>query len=555
MAIRSYGDRGYDAFQWWNPFDWFGAHDDESMFKSAAENRAIRESRARRSATPGFGYATGGRSRRPKRPQIDDYQKVSDRRVRRAISDYEDAIDNARDKHQKRLADYQSKWEDFKAKTDKITDEDRRYWQRMRDKAEEGWHRDRENIETRFRSERAKIEGAFYDPRYREEYDRTRSLLRGAIGAWGDDYAFSKDSLRAIQEQQLQLAEEVRKAPSTVEEQARIEADRALARDVSIAGAFGGGLGTNFGALASRGRTTAGDVIGQTSALRAQEYMDRLGIQSGLYDKAGGIAGDLANLGLTNVNVLKGVGGDLYKMMATERGAESELLTGMADREISLMSDLATSTFKNVAELGLRNVDVGTAFAQRAKGVFDSYAPVAQHALTGDLGILSAASRVPGMEQNLLTSNIGQAQFDISSQIAKAGVDLGYDRLDQQYASMDQQMALAREQMANQRYMSAGGAGGYASGGSSGGGGGGGILSGLLGIGGSILGGIIGGPAGAAVGGAIGGGVGSLFGGGGGGVGGGYSMGQTIGGMFGGGSSSYSPGRAIGGFSKTFGAY
>ena len=478
----------YDRFQWWNPADWFGAHSETSMWKSDRENQRIRDREARE---------------RMDRLTDDSGYRGSERAFEDSIDDYREAVDELREEQRDRERKSRRASERFEREARRQRKKDEKYWVKQRGIAEKrlsqalsGWQTDR-----------GRIEAAFYDPKYAQVYKDTQGILRGTLRDWQSRYDKDLLALTDIRDQQLALAREIREAPSTIAEQARIEADRALSQNAAMAGAFGGSLASNYGALASRAMTAQGDVLTKTSALRAAEHADRINQQAAIIGQAGGTTTALANLGLTNVNVGKGVAGDLYKIMGAERGAETGLLSGLGTYEAGLMRSLA----QDRANLGLKQVNVGTALTARENQIFQNLQSSLNFGLSGNIAGIQAARAIPQMQASLLQAQYNKMMSDRNFQASLA----------------------------------AGQVGGQA------GGGGSGILSGLLGIGGSILGGVIGGPAGATIGGALGGGVGSLMSGGSGtGFSGGLGVGQVISPLFGGGAGSGgSSGDILGGLS------
>ena len=423
----------YDSFQWWNPFDWFGAHDETSIWKSDRENQRIRDREARE---------------RMDRYTDDSGYRGSERAFEDSIDDYREAVDELREEQRDRERESRRASERFEREARRQREKDEKYWVKQRGIAEKrlsqalsGWQTDR-----------GRIEAAFYDPKYAQVYKDTQGILRGTLRDWQSRYDKDSLALTDIRDQQLALAREIREAPSTIAEQARIEADRALSENVAMAGAFGGSLASNYGALASGATTAQGDVLTKTSALRAQEYANRINQQASLLGQAGGTTTDLANLGITNVNVGKGIAGDLYKTAGAERGAETGLLSGLGTYEAGLMRSLA----QDRANLGLGNVNVGTALTNRGNQIFQNLQSSLGFGLSGNIASLTA-------QGNILSNRYNRMMSDRNFQASLAG----------------------------------GQAGGNS-----------GVLSGLLSIGGSLLGGAIGGPAGATAGGAIGGAIG-----------------------------------------------
>lgn len=427
-----------------------------------------------------------------------------------AIDDYERAIDAAEKRQRRRAKDYKDEWEDLKSKVEQSSAEDKAYWVRKRDEAESNWKAAVQDLKDRFESDK-----------YQEEFKQAKVLRSRALEDWESIYGEQRNAFEFIRDQQIGLAEEIRKAPSSVAEQARLDADEALSRDAALSGALGGSLGYR----PTVGLT--GDTLSKTSALRAQEYADRIGQRSTILTSALAPSRDLAQLGISNVNVLGKIG---------DTGvAEARALRG---DEAKFYGDIAASDFAHSIELGRVNTAIGTELSNRDLRVFDRLGPVMEYARTGDQSILSKRAGIPGM-----WGNLGRSRD--ASQIAR-------ERLSMQQEAQDAQ--LAEEEDTGFSWSK--------------------ILGGLGAIGGGIVGGIFGGPAGAVAGGAAGG---SLFGGIGGwidpdetfaqgltgGIGSGGQAGRVIGGGFSNKpatGSTYQPssieyGAGNRGFSSTFGRY
>ena len=189
------------------------------------------------------------------------------------------------------------------------------------------------------------------------------------------------------------MVTEIREAPSTIQEQARIEADKALQRAVATAGAYGGSVASNFGASANLYDTLEGDVLRETSALRAQEYADRLNQRASLLSDVGATSGALAELGLRGADLQRGVSSDIYGMMSAERAGKTGLL-----------SSLAQADFGASMAVGRGQVDVGSALYERALGLLDREASVVDMDQETDLALLGLRQTIPGMVNGCLWS-------------------------------------------------------------------------------------------------------------------------------------------------------
>ena len=236
------------------------------------------------------------------------------------------------------------------------------YWTKQRDRALSDWDRDR-----------ASAISAWQDPKWEEEYRKSQGITEGILSNWESILDKEQPFLRDIRDQQKALANELRDAPSTVEEQARIEHDRALESEIAMAGAFGGSLASNFASLSNKAQSRRGDVLRDTAGLRAQEYSSRIGQRAGLLDQAGGTSLDLANLGISDANVRSKVAEDLYRRRNIERGGEAEFLASLGAQNYNVMTGL-----------GLQNVNVGTNLQGRASGILEGLGGVLDFGRSGD---------------------------------------------------------------------------------------------------------------------------------------------------------------------------
>lgn len=390
MAVRTPGDPGYDQFQWYNPADWFGLHSDTSRFKSDWENEQITQARLEK--------------------RIDQQRKKSksSRRLRKARGRQED--------RESRLMDEFGR---YKKDTERKSRRDREYWEGKRDQAAEDWAGARSRISGDWRRSRQDIKDAYYDPIYAQDRAKSRSILDQVLNRWGGTFDETSAALESIRDQQIGLANELRDAPSTVAEQARIEADRALAADVAMAGAFGGSLSSNFGAFANRARTSRGDVLSRTAALRAQEYADRIGRRSNLLGAAGGTTQSLANLGISDVSIGRGLSEDIYSMMDKERSGEVNLLGSLAQRDSDLDKWLASQDYNILTGLGKGNVDVSTVLQGRSDNILNALGSALNFGQRGDFGILG---RELELEENLYQRALAQRAYNEAKAAKRGGV-------------------------------------------------------------------------------------------------------------------------------------
>ena len=277
---------------------------------------------------------------------------------------------------------------DFRSTTDKFASRERGRGKRL-DKAYGQFADDYSRFIAQDRADwesyRDKAERAWRDPKWEEDYRKSREISEGTLATWQSILDKEQPFLRGIRDQQLGLANELRDAPSTVEEQARIEADRALQAEVAMAGAFGGSLASNFASFSNQAMTRRGDVLRDTSALRAQEYANRINQRAGILGQAGGTSIDIANLGVSDANIRAKVAEDIYRRKTIEQGGEAQFL----------------------ANLGLQSVNVGTTLQNRASGILGG--------LDGVLGYQRAGDRLSiGDEASLfaMTSGLEDREYD-----------------------------------------------------------------------------------------------------------------------------------------------
>ena len=261
-----------------------------------------------------------------------------------------------------RYDDFYSKWKDYDRKIARQSREDRRYWEKQRDKAEGAYDRGFRDFEDfRGRSLTA------YDAAlagWRRDRGEAKSAYQQALAGWRDVFQDESAVLSDIRDQQLNLATELRDAPSTVEEQARIQADKALQQSVAMAGAFGGSLSTDFGALQTQAGRQAGDVLRDTSALRSAEYSQRLGQQADLLGEAGGTTLDLANLGISNLNAGTNYAGFLRDLGLSDLSAGTQYAGYLGNLGLSSFG-VGQDRAGFYSDLGARNFDVGTSILNR----------------------------------------------------------------------------------------------------------------------------------------------------------------------------------------------
>ena len=311
------------------------------LVESQGGQRATTEAQARfKSMFPNLGSGgSGGKSTE---------------RSSRSLGDYRTGARDFRTRERDRGRKLEKGYGQFADDYSKFIAKDRADWERYRDKAERAWR----------------------DPKWEEDYRKSREISEGTLDTWQAILDQEQPFLRGIRDQQRSLADELRDAPSTVEEQARIEADRALEADVAMAGAFGGSLASNFASFSNQAMNRRGDVLRDTSALRAQEYANRINQRAGILGQAGGTSIDIANLGVSDANIRAKVAEDIYRRKTIEQGGEAEFL----------------------ANLGVQGVNVGTNFQNRASGILGGLEGVLGYQRAGDRFALGDTAMLYGLE-------------------------------------------------------------------------------------------------------------------------------------------------------------
>ena len=228
----------YDAYQWWNPFDWFGQHDDTSGFKSADQNNLIRRARLLQNQK---------NMRRMQDPRI---EKLRKRRMRM----YDDMF-----------SDSQGKIKDYL-------------------RASEGALQD------------SKTRGANARSRWEKMAFESRKFRDQALANWQQQYAQRQQGLSNVKKQTARLLNQIENAPSSVSEQAQQLADEKLRTATAVASASGGSAGTIGQQLLNQSNTQYADLMGSTSALRMKEKLGFLGARQDLLGQQAGTEMQMAKL-------------------------------------------------------------------------------------------------------------------------------------------------------------------------------------------------------------------------------------------------------------------
>ena len=328
---------------------------------------------------PYYSHPIGGAGRGRNTPQWGDmFQSISDYYDRAggfydragdifdegldSIGDFKDFIGDFGRRDRRRQKDFRQGFEEYRDFIRGQSEEDKAYWQNMRDDALKSMQ---------------KGVGAWEKARG-ESKDQYIAGLR----QWDDVLQEEGGFLRGLRDQQMGLAQELRDAPSTVEEQARINADKQLQQATAMAGALGGGLSTNLGALGAQADTQLGDVLRDTSALRAQEYQSRIGQQAGLLGQAGATSGALAGLGATNLGAQTGY---------------ADFLKGLGTTDFNVYNTQGNF----LSNLGARNFDIGSGLINREGNIFTGLGQTLGFGRAGDLAEGGFRSSIPGMYGSL----------------------------------------------------------------------------------------------------------------------------------------------------------
>ena len=251
MAVR-------DTFQWWNPGDWFGAHDEQSIFKSADVNRDIRWNTGTETARDRADR--DARDRRDRQFDLRSERRESSRSRNRAV--------------QEQMA------------------EDRKSALKSADKwGDRAYDVGQENLAyTRAQVLEAVKRGELTEERALEQLNRNR-------GIWQRIYSEQEDKLTGLQGVQAQLRQEVREAPSSVMEQARQSYDRELGQSASLAAIGGRSASGADASLRNLAATRSADLLSRTAVARSDEHLKRLGMQSDLAGREAGLSQSILGIG------------------------------------------------------------------------------------------------------------------------------------------------------------------------------------------------------------------------------------------------------------------
>ena len=130
-----------------------------------------------------------------------------------------------------------------------------------------------------------------------------RRRQEDALGRWRSVYGREMADLHRIGDEQQLLMEEVTNAPSSVEQQARQNYDRQLQQASAMAAMAGRGVSGQAQALRDQSQAMNARIFGETAGLRSQEYLQRLGMRSGMLDAQRDLSQRRSQLGLSDADI------------------------------------------------------------------------------------------------------------------------------------------------------------------------------------------------------------------------------------------------------------
>ena len=236
----------------WN--EWFGYGNQQRQHQQDILNASIERDREREA-----------KAEKRHKEIISRYDKFK-KAQRGRLKDLRRDIGTQYRRRRHNITDYIKQADRFSTEQQPFIQSDRDFWQQMRDRTLDDWIADKQSI---------------------TDY-------------WTGTRDEQSNILKSIQRQQLGLADELRTAPSTVMEQARMMQDQAMSQSVALAGAMGGGISSNYANLENMASTQQGDLLTKTSALRANEYANRINQRSGILNQASTLGGSLIKLGTSD---------------------------------------------------------------------------------------------------------------------------------------------------------------------------------------------------------------------------------------------------------------
>ena len=224
--------------------------------------------------------------------------------------------------------------EELRDYSEKQIERDRERWNKGIGSAIDAWREGRGEAMDFFNTERgdwrSRREGILADIGKTVESEKYRRIV-------------AKDALDNLRQENMNLLRDIREAPSTVAEQARIESDRAFAEDVAIASAMGGGMAGQSNMLkASQGRLA--DRMSNIGGLMLQEQdqrrMQELGVLGSLLgvEKQGSVERDR----MFEADAFRHRAAvDLERIGSQEWMFGSEFLAGLGEKEYDILRDKA----------------------------------------------------------------------------------------------------------------------------------------------------------------------------------------------------------------------
>ena len=312
--------RDFDRYQWWNPFDWFGAHDETSMWREG-----------------GIDW--------------EDYQEQERKReIDESLADFRESRERGREET---AAFMERQNELLEEQMEMNKEREARLRKRMEDlrglrgDAIEGLKdRLRESIQN-VRAEQAQISQERRDRALGEEeaWKQRAGDLRTRIGLTTTE---EQEDLRAAREDLGALRAELREAPSTVAEQARQMQDQQLRQAVAVAQA--GGRGVSDMGLRSALSEQGADLISRTAAARSAEHLSRLGAERNIVGQQAGISQAIGLAGMRGIGAETGLSDQEFNV--------SNLVQSQLDKsfgEQMAIEDMNLRQALGIDQLGLSN--------------------------------------------------------------------------------------------------------------------------------------------------------------------------------------------------------
>ena len=135
------------------------------------------------------------------------------------------------------------------------------------------FNRSKREILAGFDADRERITGDWRQDRELAGLDwrKTRADIEGR---WDESYIEEREELRRLRDFQYGLVNEIKNAPSTVEQQARMNYAKQMAMQASLAASLGRGVSGGDQALRNQMQSASGNILTQTAAARSAENID-----------------------------------------------------------------------------------------------------------------------------------------------------------------------------------------------------------------------------------------------------------------------------------------